>query len=139
VVTKAGPVSYKGLPDSRDYSKHKDFFAIYLSRYCSGQKSGKDYNPSFCSEIGSGLFDQYNLWRVWGVNLAEPRGARNEIERSIGVTAIKTLPKAIFIWFTITVGALAATICLGFASPFSHWVKIMATAFSWVSSTLHEK
>jgi len=52
-----------GLPDSHDFSKRKDFFAIFPSVYCSGTKKPgrKDgygdteftYEADYCSPWGS--------------------------------------------------------------------------------------
>jgi hypothetical protein len=61
-------VTYHGLPDSHDFSKHKDVFAIYLYGYCSGvlqdtdaKDDGKRYEIDFCSRPGTELFAQYRL------------------------------------------------------------------------------
>lgn len=46
-----------GLPDSHDFSKRKDFFAIYPSLYCSGEKKKQGgsvvYEADYCSAWGS--------------------------------------------------------------------------------------
>jgi len=46
-----------GLPDSHDFSKRKDFFALYPALYCSGQKKKEGgnvvYEADFCSAWGS--------------------------------------------------------------------------------------
>lgn len=157
---------YKGLPDSHDFSKHKDFFAIYIHRYCSGHKivnkskrnpktnsdpnsksgsksDSKDdqkqkwtYEIDFCSNIGSELFDQYRIWKVWGVDLATPRNSKSEVEEKIGVSAIKTMPKVIFVWFCTGLVVLIMTLVLGCAGACSCWVKVTALIFSVVSPTL---
>lgn len=51
-----------GLPDSHDFSKRKDFYAIYPSLYCSGQKDNKVYKADYCSPWGT----QFDLH--WYVN-----------------------------------------------------------------------
>lgn len=50
---------YKGLPDSHDFSKAKDWFAIYASLYCSGRKNGPEKHAAdYCSPWpGKQLFD----------------------------------------------------------------------------------
>jgi hypothetical protein len=133
-------VTYHGLPDSHDFSKHKDVFAIYLYAYCSGtlddkdtKDDGKRYKINFCSKPGSELFDQYRLWKVWGVDLATPRKAKNEVDKSIGVAAIKTMPRVILVGFNIAILSLGLTVLAGLSSYFfKHWSLIIAAVFSTV-------
>jgi hypothetical protein len=58
---KFNPSDPYGLPDSHDFSKRKDFFAIFPSLYCSGQKTEKkdgkgnvvyNYEADYCSPWG---------------------------------------------------------------------------------------
>jgi hypothetical protein len=135
VITETGVGTYQGLPDSHDFSKHKDFFILYLGRYCSGQKVGSDYKPDFCSAPGQ-MFDQYNVWKTWGVNLAENRNSDHGIQRAIGVTAITTMPGVIFILVRLLVCALAVTTVVGFISPLFHWAKVLVTILSTVGSVV---
>lgn len=132
-MTETGEGAYQGLPDSHDFSKHKDFFVLYLHGYCSGKKIGDEYKPDFCSGGGK-LFDQYHVWKTWGVNLAENRDSVKGLQRAIGVTAIKTMPNVIFIWVRILVIALGVTTAVGFVSPIFRWAKILVTIVSTVSS-----
>ncbi|QDS71150.1 hypothetical protein FKW77_009980 [Venturia effusa] len=133
VITETGTGRYQGLPDSHDFSKHKDFFILYLSGYCSGKKVGDEYKSDSCSRPGQ-MFDQYNVWKTWGVNLAETRNSARGIQRAIGVTAIKTMPGAIFITMKLLVVAFALTTLVGIISPFSHWAKVLVTILSTISS-----
>ncbi|KAH7180105.1 uncharacterized protein B0J16DRAFT_375028 [Fusarium flagelliforme] len=66
---KVGKETYKGLPDSHDFSKEKDFFALFPALYCSGKRNGERYEADYCSAWGKQLFDLHRLWRVWGVDL----------------------------------------------------------------------
>jgi hypothetical protein len=133
-------VTYHGLPDSHDFSRHKDVFAIYLYAYCSGtlddkdtKNDGKRYKIDFCSKPGSELFDQYRLWKVWGVDLATPRKAKNEVDKSIGVAAIKTMPRVILVGFNIAILGLGLTVLAGLSSYFfKYWSLVIAAVFSTV-------
>ena len=132
-------MTYQGLPDSHDYSKHKDVFVLYIYGYCSGSLENKDktdlgrFKINFCSRPMSELFDQYRVWKVWGVDLATPKNAKNEVEKSIGVTAVKTIPLTIMGIFTMAVACLCLTILFGFMSYFfSKWGVIIAAVISTV-------
>lgn len=135
---------YHGLPDSHDFSRHKGVFAIYLYGYCSGmveevdsRDDGTRYLIDFCSKPGSELFDQYRLWKVWGVDLATPRNARNEVDGSIGVTAIKTMPRVILVIFNLAILTLGLTCLVGLSSYFlGRWAVIAAAVFSMVCPRL---
>jgi hypothetical protein len=78
------------------------------------------------------MFDQYNVWKTWGVNLAENRNSPNRIQRAIGVTAIKTMPGVILIMVKLLIAALAVTTLVGFISPLFHWAKVLVTILSTV-------
>lgn len=106
---------------------------MYLAGYCSGKKVGDEYKPDFCSKPGE-MFDQYNVWKTWGVNLAENRNSPRGIQRAIGVTAIKTMPGAIFNMVKLLVVALALTTLVGFISPLFHWAKVLVTILSTVAA-----
>lgn len=82
------------------------------------------------------MFDQYNVWKTWGVNLAENRNSPHGIQRAIGVTAIKSMPGAILIVVKLLVVALALTTLLGFISPLFHWAKVLVTVLSTVGTLL---
>ena len=127
-----GSDEYRGLPDSHDYSRHKEFFAIYANRYCSGPIVNGKHRQDFCSDVGRELFDQYRLWRVWGVDLAEPRNAKDAVEKSIGVTAIKTMPRTIFVWHGIALGLLAVGAIVGLLSFCNSWVTKLTALLSLV-------
>lgn len=109
-----------GLPDSHDFSKRKDFYAIYPSLYCSGTKNNGAYEYDYCSPWGS-QFDLQWLWRVWGIDL-------------IQYDYIGYRPKIIF--YSLMTGACGTTISLGgsFIGLFSYWSKVMACVTSWVRS-----
>ncbi|KAJ9653635.1 hypothetical protein H2201_009120 [Coniosporium apollinis] len=61
--------TYYGLPDSYDYSKHKDFYFIYLWNYCSGTLHGGRRVTDFCSKPRHLLFDLFGFWKSWGISV----------------------------------------------------------------------
>ncbi|KAH7321228.1 hypothetical protein B0I35DRAFT_428846 [Stachybotrys elegans] len=72
IKTTVGHHTFRGLPDANDFSKHKDFYAIYLWTYCSGHVSqdGTSYNVDFCAKPGTkALFNLYRYWSVWGAQV----------------------------------------------------------------------
>ncbi|CAM1500398.1 Fc.00g095600.m01.CDS01 [Cosmosporella sp. VM-42] len=118
---KIGKETYHGLPDSHDFSKEKDFFALFPALYCSGKKNGDRYEADFCSSWGRQLFDLQRLWRVWGVDLIQ--------DKLIGSSP--TFIYAGFLTATAAVG-LSAVFCI-FAFC-SYWSAVVATLSSWIST-----
>ena len=69
VRTKVQNSTFRGIPDANDFSKHKDFYALYLWTYCSGLVSsdGISYNIDFCANTGGkSLYNLFQYWVVWG-------------------------------------------------------------------------
>ncbi|KAK4449749.1 hypothetical protein QBC34DRAFT_403935 [Podospora aff. communis PSN243] len=116
-----------GLPDWGDISKPKDFFAIYPSLYCSGQKKtgskdgrGKQdvkYEADYCSPWGY-QFDLQWLWRDWGVDIVKDIGQN---PRMIWITLITSILST----------ALSATLKLLGLCFF--YAKVASCIVSWVS------
>ncbi|KAK0641428.1 hypothetical protein B0T16DRAFT_419817 [Cercophora newfieldiana] len=119
-----------GLPDSHDFSKRKEFFAIYPSLYCSGQKSEKkghdsygnvayNYEADYCSPWGY-QFDLQWLWRVWGVDLIE----NNYIAQN---------PR--MIWISLITGACATalSVLLKLVGFCFFYAKVASCIVTWVS------
>ncbi|KAH6688423.1 hypothetical protein F5X68DRAFT_231051 [Plectosphaerella plurivora] len=72
VQTKVDNQSFRGLPDANDFSKHKDFYALYLWTYCSGHLAprGGGHAVDFCASSGTkSLFNLYRYWAVWGAQV----------------------------------------------------------------------
>ncbi|KAK0704381.1 hypothetical protein B0H67DRAFT_557205 [Lasiosphaeris hirsuta] len=128
-----------GLPDSYDYSKHKDFFAIFPAVYCSGKKvayrqgkrydhdadyseevhGGYRYEADYCSPWGS-QFDLQRLWRVWGVDLIE--------DNYIGQN-----PRMIYLSLIIGACTTALSAILKVFGYCYFYSKVAACIVSWVS------
>jgi hypothetical protein len=128
IQVRTGTTSYTGLPDTHDYSKHKAFFALYIHRYCSGHKEndGK-YIVDFCSDPGRELFDQYRVWKVWGVDLGSPNKdgkGENVVQKSIGVSDIRTMPRVMFGWFLATAALSGLSLVTGLFALCTTWAKI---------------
>ncbi|KAK3369645.1 hypothetical protein B0T24DRAFT_596361 [Lasiosphaeria ovina] len=119
--TTAGKEKYHGLPDSHDYSKPKDFFAIFPALYCSGKKNGDKYEADYCSPWGKQLFDLQWLWRVWGVDLVEKN-------------YIASYPTLIFAGVMTAVVAAAVALACGALSFCFYWSMVLAALVSWVSA-----
>jgi hypothetical protein len=67
--TKVQNDTFRGLPDANDFSKHKDFYALYLWTYCSGRVAdgGSNFVADFCAKPGrKSLHNLYQYWNVWG-------------------------------------------------------------------------
>ncbi|KAK3363140.1 hypothetical protein B0T25DRAFT_596146 [Lasiosphaeria hispida] len=118
--TTAGGEKGKGLPDSHDFSKSKDFFAIYPALYCSGKKIDGRYEADYCSPWGKQLFD-LQLWRVWGVDLVE--------NYLIGQS-----PRIIYISLMTAASAAVASLAFGVLGFCWYWSKALATVTIWVSA-----
>ncbi|KAK0627347.1 hypothetical protein B0T14DRAFT_512464 [Immersiella caudata] len=118
-----------GLPDSQDPSKPKEFFAIYPSLYCSGQKKegGKDsygkpsakYEADYCSPWGY-QFDLQWLWRDWGVDLVK--------NNSIGQN-----PRMIWITLLISAFTTALSAILKILGLCFFYAKVASCILSWVT------
>ncbi|KAK0730900.1 hypothetical protein B0H67DRAFT_548753 [Lasiosphaeris hirsuta] len=106
----------KGLPDSHDFSKSKDFFAIYPALYCSGKKIGDRYEADYCSPWGKQL-----LWRVWGVDLVE--------NYLIGQS-----PRIIYISLMTATSAAVVSLGFGLLGFCWYWSKALATVTIWISA-----
>jgi len=135
VETRTPQQTYHGLPDTHDYSKHKDFFALYIHTYCSGtkEKDGK-YVVDFCANVGS-VFDQYRVWKIWGVDLGEPdREEENKLQETVGVGAIRTMPKVIFGWFLAGTVLSILTLINGLFALCTSWAKRVALFFASVAT-----
>lgn len=52
-----------------DYSKHKDFYVLYLYNYCSGKVQDSKFLVDFCSKPSHLLFDLMPFWKSWGVSV----------------------------------------------------------------------
>jgi len=114
---------------------HNDVFAIYTYTYCSGfkEKGGTGYQLDFCSRPGTELFDQYYLWKVWGVDLGSPSKSDNDVEEFVGVMGIKIMPRVVFVWANITIALLVVTLVVGLISWwFMSWGRIAAAVSSVV-------
>jgi hypothetical protein len=130
-----GNANYKGLPDTHDFSKHKDFFTLYIHRYCSGSKNKEgQYIVDFCSDIGRELFDQYRVWKLWGVDLGSAqKDKENALQETVGVEDIKTMPKVIFVWFLTSTAVTASTLVMTAFALCTSWAKTAALFFSVVN------
>jgi len=62
------------LPDGTDGDKLKDFYAVYMTNYCSGKIYEGIYTISFCSKSGQ-VFDYTDdNWEDYGVDLLNVTG-----------------------------------------------------------------
>jgi hypothetical protein len=130
--------AYKGLPDSHDFSKQKDFFALFPALYCSGSKDGDKYEADYCSSWGKQLFDLQRqgyptqqsasgdanisdrLWRVWGVDL-------------IHDNLIASNPTLIYAGLLTTASTTGLSLITGLVSFCSSWMGILSATLSWVT------
>jgi hypothetical protein len=112
--------TYRGLPDSHDFSKQKDFFAIFPALYCSGWKRDGNYHADYCSPWGRQLFDLHRLWRVWGVDLVENK-------------LVAQTPKMIFIGLITSAASAGLSLLVGLLAVYSYRCTLLVTVLSWVS------
>ncbi|RGP78944.1 hypothetical protein FLONG3_2849 [Fusarium longipes] len=115
---KVGKETFKGLPDSHDFSKQKDFFALFPALYCSGKMSGDRHEADYCSTWGEQFFDLQRLWRVWGVDLIK--------ENLVGST-----PRLVYAGLLTTVIGVVLSAIFSILAFFSYWGAIAATVLSW--------
>ncbi|KAF2179573.1 hypothetical protein K469DRAFT_798617 [Zopfia rhizophila CBS 207.26] len=112
--------TYRGLPDSHDFSKQKDFFAIFPALYCSGWKKDGNYHADYCSPWGRQLFDLHRLWRVWGVDLMENK-------------LVAQTPRMIFIGLITSAASAALALLVGFLAVYSYRCTLLVAVLSWVT------
>ncbi|KAK1756670.1 hypothetical protein QBC47DRAFT_400301 [Echria macrotheca] len=128
---KFNPSDPYGLPDSHDFFKRKDFFAIFPSLYCSGLKTEKkdsygnvayNYEADYCSPWGHHFDLQWlwRVWRVWGVDLVE----NNYIGQNPRI-----------IWISMMAGTCATglSVMLKLVGFFYFYAKVASCLVSWVS------
>lgn len=85
--------------------------------------------------MGRELFDQYRVWKVWGVDLGAPnKDAEDVIQETIGVEDIKTIPKVIFGWFLASVVFAGLTLVTSAMALCTRWAKGVAVFFSVVGT-----
>ncbi|KAK0710244.1 hypothetical protein B0T26DRAFT_787654 [Lasiosphaeria miniovina] len=119
---EGGGDSVKGLPDSHDFSRNKDWFAIYAGAYCSGKKHGPDrYEATYCSPWAKQFFDLQWLWRVWGVDLVEKN-------------FVGSNPQIIFGSLLAAVITTALTAVFGLFAFCSHWSIVIAAVVTWIAT-----
>ncbi|KAF2828927.1 hypothetical protein CC86DRAFT_183260 [Ophiobolus disseminans] len=111
---------YRGLPDSHDFSKQKDFFAIFPALYCSGWKKDGNYHADYCSPWGRQLFDLHRLWRVWGVDLIENK-------------LVAQAPKKIFIGLVTSAASAGLSLLGGLLAVYSYRCTLLVAVLSWVA------
>ncbi|KAH0551123.1 hypothetical protein GP486_007532 [Trichoglossum hirsutum] len=121
---KVDSTEYVGLPDSHDYSKQKDVYAIYLWNYCSGNLKDGVQDLNFCSKPNRWFFDLYSLWSTWGIKIAEP-GSK--------WYWLRTTPKSMLVAYNIATAASILQVLVGFSAIFSRWGSFVTLFFSGVS------
>lgn len=114
---------FHGLPDSYDYSKHKDFFDIYLWNYCSGTIQNGMRHVDFCSKTRQLLFNLFGFWKSWGVSVHKPDVRFYWLDHG---------PRLLFISYTVAGILKVLEIVASVVSVFHRWigVVVLATASS---------
>jgi len=125
IKKKVGDSEYIGLPDSHDYSKQKDVYAIYLWNYCSGNLKDGSQELNFCSKPNRWFFDLYNLWSTWGVKIAEP-GSK--------WYWLRTSPRPMLVAYNIALATSVLETLVGFSAIYSRWGSFATLFFSGLSS-----
>ncbi|KAI9854371.1 MAG: hypothetical protein M1813_001274 [Trichoglossum hirsutum] len=122
---KVGDTEFVGLPDSHDFSKQKDVYAIYLWNYCSGNLKDGVQELNFCSKPNHWFFDLYNLWSTWGIKIAEP-GSK--------WYWLRNTPRPMLVAYNIALAASILEVLVGFSAIFSRWGSFATLFFSGLSS-----
>lgn len=119
VEVKVGNDVFHGLPDSYDYSKHKDFFTIHLWNYCSGTIQNGVRHVDFCSKNGKLIFNLFGFWKSWGVSVHR---------QDVRFYWLDHGPRLLFIAYTVSGILKSLEVIASVASIFHRWVGVVVLA-----------
>jgi hypothetical protein len=119
---------FHGLPDTNDFSKHKDFYAFYPWNYCSGKLRNGDYYVDFCSKPQHSLYNLFRPWKVWGVSVHKEGTRFYWLEKG---------PKLLYIAYLIAGGINVLAVFGGVLSLYTNKVTRATLALSLVRLSLN--
>ncbi|KAJ9643564.1 hypothetical protein H2199_004243 [Coniosporium tulheliwenetii] len=116
---------FRGLPDTNDYSKHKDFYAFYLWNYCSGKLQNGDYYVDFCSQPRQSLYDLFRFWKVWGASVHKEGTRFYWLEKG---------PKLLYVSYLVAGGTNALEFLAGVPSLYTNRVSRVTVVLASAAS-----
>jgi hypothetical protein len=120
--------TYRGLPDTNDFSKFKDFYAFYLWNYCSGKLQDRNYQVDFCSKPQQSLYDLFSYWKVWGASVHKQGTRFYWLEKG---------PKLLYVSYLVAGIVKAIELLSGIPSLFTSKVNRVTAILSTVSTSLY--
>ncbi|KAF1994027.1 hypothetical protein P154DRAFT_624990 [Amniculicola lignicola CBS 123094] len=127
VSVTVGQDTFKGLPDAYDYSKHKDFYKIYLWHYCSGTLQDGKQHVDFCSKAGHLLYGLFGFWKHWGVGVRRAGG--------VGFYWLGKGPRMLFVSYLIAIALSCLTLISGFLVKLHPIVRKVAFGLASLSTS----